>query len=60
MMAFPNFVKYNGTTRLIAGELIPDATMLWCLGQTIVLGGLLLLTVGWIVFEKKEIAEITV
>ncbi|MCH7870311.1 MAG: hypothetical protein IID33_01295 [Planctomycetes bacterium] len=60
MMMMPNFNEYNGTNKLIAGEIIPNATLFWCLLKTLGLGGILLLIVGWSVFSRKEIAEITV
>ena len=60
MKLMPNFNEYNGTNKLIAGEIIPNSTLFWCLLQTIVVGKVLLLSVGWLVFKQKEIAEITV
>jgi hypothetical protein len=60
MTIMPNFNEYNGTNKLIAGELIPNMTLLLCLAKTVGMGGVLLLIVGWGVFSQKEIAEITV
>ena len=60
MWLMPNFNEYNGTTKLIAGELISNGLMARCVLQTLALGGGLLLVVGWSMFSRKEIAEITI
>jgi ABC-type transport system involved in multi-copper enzyme maturation permease subunit len=60
MIAFPNFVKYDGTSGLIAGELIANNLVLQAVAHTLLFGALLLLVIGWIVFQRKEIAEVQV
>ncbi len=58
--AFPNFPEYSGTEHLIGGEYIPTALVLKALLHTALYGAVLLFVPGWIVFQRREVAEVVV
>ncbi len=60
LAAFPNFSSYDGTSRLISGELITNGLVGQAMAHTLLFGAALLLIIGWIVFQRKEIAEVQV
>jgi len=57
---FPNFSRYDGTAQLVDGTYIQPALLLRCAAHTLVFGAGLLLGVGWLVFRRREVAEVTV
>jgi hypothetical protein len=59
-VAFPNFVRYSGTGHLVDGEYISGGLLLRCLVHTLVYGGVLLLLPGWLIFSRREIAEVAI
>jgi hypothetical protein len=57
---FPDFSRYSGTRFLVDGEYIPNALLAACLVRTLLYGGMLLLLPGWLIFRRREIAEVIV
>jgi hypothetical protein len=57
--AFPNFGEYNGARLLIDGKYIPGLLLLRSLAHTLVYGTLLLVLPGWLIFRRREVAEVT-
>jgi len=56
-VVLPNFIEYDGTSRLIDGALIP-ASLLWRGGaHTLIYGVVLLALPGWLIFRSREIAQ---
>ncbi len=59
LVAFPDFSRHDGVGPLIDGEYIGAPLLLQTVART--LGyGLVLVLVGWLVFRRREVAEITV
>jgi hypothetical protein len=58
--AFPDFNQYDGVNSLVDGTYIPFSLMAWCLARTLLYGGVLLLLPGWLIFSRREIAEVIV
>jgi len=58
--AFPDFTRYSGVQHLIEGEYISLALVGRCCLHTLVYGTALLLIPGWLLFRRKEIAEVMV
>jgi hypothetical protein len=58
--AFPDFVRDNGAQYLVDGEYISLGVLGACSAHTVLYGGLLLLLPGWLIFQRREIAEVTV
>lgn len=59
-LCFPNLIAYDGTSKLIGGEVIPFSLVALSALHTLVFGAALLLLVGWAVFNTREIAEVQV
>ncbi len=57
---FPNFSYYDGGRQLIDGEFIHLRVLGWCALHMLGLGGALLLLPGWLIFERREVAEVQV
>ncbi len=57
---FPDFSRFNGARYLVDGEYIPLALLAACLVRTLLYGGVLLLLPGWLIFRRREIAEVIV
>jgi ABC-type transport system involved in multi-copper enzyme maturation permease subunit len=57
---FPDFGRFSGTRYLVDGEYIPFALLGSSLLRTLVYGGVLLLLPGWLIFRRREIAEVIV
>ena len=58
--AFPDFNTYSGVDALIEGEYIaPGLLSMACL-RTLVFGSALLLLPGWLIFSRREVAEVVV
>ncbi|MGE0480413.1 MAG: ABC transporter permease [Phycisphaerae bacterium] len=57
---FPDFVRLDGASKLVDGAVIPNDLVGAAFAQTVVFGGVLVLAVGWLVFRRREIAEVTV
>ncbi|MBU0640553.1 MAG: hypothetical protein KKB50_16955 [Planctomycetes bacterium] len=60
LYVFPNFIRYDGTAQLVNGEYLSYTLLGQCVLQTLVFGGVLLLLGGWLIFRRREIAEVTV
>jgi ABC-type transport system involved in multi-copper enzyme maturation permease subunit len=58
--AFPNFAVYGGTDQLIEGEYISTALVLKAMVHTAVYGAVLLFLPGWVVFQRREVADVVV
>jgi hypothetical protein len=57
---FPNFNYYNGAALLVDGEYIGYPVLAWCLLHTLVYGAVMLLLIGWMIFQRREVAEVIV
>ncbi|TWT45543.1 ABC-2 family transporter protein [Phycisphaerae bacterium RAS1] len=57
---FPDFVKYDGAAPLVDGAYISADLLADCGLRTLVLAAVLLLLVGWFIFRRREIAQVTV
>ena len=58
--AFPNFAAYSGTDQLIEGEYISTALVAKAMVHTAVYGAVLLFLPGWVVFQRREVADVVV
>ena len=59
-IVFPDFVRYSGTGQLVDGLYISFATLGSCALHTLVYGCALLLLPGWLIFKRREVAEVIV
>lgn len=59
-IAFPDFTHYDGVNQLVDGTYIPLSLLGWSLVRTLLYGGVLLLLPGWLIFSRREIAEVIV
>jgi hypothetical protein len=59
-VAFPDFTRYDGAQALVDGEYISPGLLGWCGLHTLIYGGLLLLLPGWLIFRRREVAEVIV
>jgi len=59
-LACPDFSTYDGIERLVAGHYIPVPLLLKGLAHTLGYGAMLLFLPGWLIFLRREIAEVTV
>ena len=59
-VAFPNFAEYSGVRHLVDGEYISLSLLGRCFLHTLLYGGALLLLPGWLIFQRREVAEVTV
>ncbi len=57
---FPNFGRFDGAEPLIQGEYISPVLIGQCFMHTVLYGGLILLGLGWLIFERREVAEVQV
>jgi len=57
---FPDFGRFSGPRYLVDGTYIPFPLLGACLVHTLLYGGLLLLLPGWLIFRRREIAEVIV
>ncbi len=57
---FPNFVRFDGTQKLVAGENIAPELLAQCALHTTAFGAALLMIFGWYVFSRREVAEVQV
>lgn len=57
---FPDFARYDGGPRLVDGEFISAMLLGECAAATVLVRGGLLLLLGWLIFRKREIAQVTV
>jgi hypothetical protein len=57
---FPNFVQYDGGSRLVDGGYVSYTLLGRCALHTLVYGGALLLIPGWLIFRRREVAEVQV
>jgi len=57
---FPNFSEYSGVDQLIAGEYVSTWLVSKAMLHTAVYGAVLLFVPGWAVFQRREIADVTV
>ncbi len=58
--AVPDFTHYNGIGRLVDGLYIPPSLLVVCAARTLLYGLALLLLPGWLIFNRREIAEVIV
>jgi hypothetical protein len=56
---FPNFLKYDGGQYLVDGVTIPMNLVLQCAAHTLLFGLVLLLVPGWVFFERKQVANVS-
>jgi hypothetical protein len=59
-VAFPDFARFSGARHLVDGEYISYALLGTCVVRTLLYGGVLLLLPGWLIFRRREIAEVIV
>ncbi|MEW6253176.1 MAG: ABC transporter permease subunit [Planctomycetota bacterium] len=57
---FPDFSSYSGTQQIVNGEYIAWGRIGRTILRTLLYGGVLLLVPGWYIFERREIAQVTV
>ena len=59
-LAFPDFTHYDGVNQLVDGTYLPLSLLAYCVLRTLIYGGALLLLLGWLIFSRREIAEVIV
>ena len=59
-VACPNFSEYDGTNRLVEGLYVSYALVTRCAVHTLLYGAALLLLPGWLIFTRREVAEVQV
>lgn len=59
-VAVPDFAHFSGVSYVVDGLAIPDGLMVRCAARTVLYGGALLLLPGWLIFRRREIAEVIV
>jgi len=57
-VALPDFIKYDGVSKLIDGYYISYGLLAKAGAHTVLYGLLLLLLPGWLIFRRREIAEV--
>ncbi len=57
---FPDFVAFSGGGKLVDGEVISYALLGQGFGRMLAFSGVVLLTVGWFIFSRREIAAVQV
>lgn len=57
---FPDFVAFSGGGKLVDGEVISYTLLGQGFGRMLAFSGVVLLTVGWFIFSRREIAAVQV
>lgn len=56
----PDFARYGGVANVVEGLAISNELLVRCAARTVLYGGALLLLPGWLIFRRREIAEVIV